>query len=79
MRLYFMTSRKNMPSTCVAAATTRLGDSDCVLLKIRHPQFSEQHSSIGMRIGAHAAITFRSQFGQFRNSLPGSSNNSSGL
>jgi hypothetical protein len=34
--------------------------------EIRHTQIPQKNAAVGVRIGAHAAVTLRRQFGQFR-------------
>ena len=79
-RLSFITSRRNPPSTRVdsASAVPGVGTSTAYLRKSGMTQIVQQDSAIRVRIGAHPAIAFRSESGEFRINLPFWSNNSSG-
>ena len=48
------------------AFDARRRDVDCITLKIRHPQVTQQQATVGVGIGAHATIALRREFGKFR-------------
>ena len=38
-----------------------------VVVEVRHPQVAQQGAAVGVRVGAHAPVALRRQFGQLRN------------
>src|SRR5207249_9459044 len=47
------------------------GHLDGVIAEIGQAQIAQPEAAVGMRIGAHAALAWRSEFGKFRAELAG--------
>jgi hypothetical protein len=69
-----------LPCTRVASASPRPArHRDGIVAEVRHPQVAQQQAAVGVRVGAHAALAFGRQLGQFRlRAGPVASNSSSG-